>query len=641
MKKTVLSLIALLPLALSAQQVQEIKAKNNFPVSSETQVVATDLPVNHDYTKGKIGDQKLNKLKTYSYVEIGKTFYDLQTNASIGRRIMMHPDGTVSAVWTQDPTGATNFPNRGTGYNYNNGSAWGAIPTNRIETARTGWPSIGVLANGSEFTMGHVSSDGGWVLSKNTGKGKSDWTATTVADDGTNVPIWGRAAAGGNTIHLIGNYFSSTADGIAVVTRNGVSSPTTYSRSKDGGTTWDKLHTLLPGYDSTTYLFGGGDNYAIDVRDSIVAILIGGVTDNLLLWKSTNNGDDFTMIDVERFPFAPYNSKALIPNADRAATNDGSVDVMIDATGKVHAFWGRSFISDEDTTDEGYSFYPGTASLMHWAEGDTVKICGTTIDMDGDNTLNITAETTASLTAAGDLPTTTTVSYAARNGNTSVVTMPSAGVDANGNLYVTYSSAIEETYHVYNANYRDVLISYSTDGGKTWMGPQNLTQERNREAAFPCISKINNNFIHLLFQLDDLPGTNLQNNGNTGLHPVGSNSIMYAAIPTQDILNGVIGQNLLSSKEVVKTKEVFVVSQNYPNPFDNQTTVTIYLRANSDLNVTVQNALGQQVLAYNLGEMNAGNHELVIDGSELPAGVYFYTIGTEFNKVTRKMQITK
>jgi hypothetical protein len=641
MKRSVLSLIALLPFALSAQQVQELKQKNETPVAIEAKAIATDLPLKHDYTPGKTNDQKLNKLKTYSYVEIGKTFYDLQTNASIGRRIMMHPDGTISAVWTQDPTGATNFPNRGTGYNYNNGSAWGAVPTARVESSRTGWPSIGVLGDGSEFITGHISADGGWVLSKNTGKGKSDWTSSIVADDGVNVPIWGRAAAGGNYLHLIGNYCASTTDGIAVVTKNGIASPSSYSRSTDGGTTWDKLHILLPGYDSTKYANGGGDNYAIDVKDSIVAILIGGLGDDLTLWKSTNNGDDFTMIEVENFPFSPYNSKVLIPTAERAPTNDGAVDVLIDATGKVHAFWARSYIADEDTTDEGFSFYPGTASLLHWAEGDTVKVCGSSIDMNQNQELNITAETTSALTAAGDLPTTTTVSYAARNGNTSVVTMPSAGVDANGNLYVTYSSAIEETYHVYNANFRDVLISYSTDGGKTWMGPQNLTQERNREAAFPCISKNNNNFIHLVFQLDELPGTNLQNNGNTGLHPVGSNSIMYAAIPTQDILNNVIGQNLLSEKSIEKTPEVFVVSQNYPNPFKNQTTVTIYLRANSDLNVTVQNALGQQVLAYELGNMNAGNHELVIDGSQLPAGVYFYTVGSEFNKVTRKMQITK
>jgi hypothetical protein len=312
---------------------------------------------------------------------------------------------------------------------------------------------------------------------------------------------------------------------------------------------------------------------------------------------------------------------------------------MIDNNNKVHCFWARSFISDEDTSDTGFSFYPGTATLMHWAEGDTAKVCGSTIDMNGDNTINFTRETFSALTGTGDLP--ADVTYAARNGNTSALTMPSAGIDANGNLYVTYSSPIEETYHVYNANYRDVLISYSTDGGKTWMGPQNLTQERSREVSFPCISKINNNFIHLVFQMDELPGTNLQNNGNTGLHPVGVNSIMYAAIPTSDILNNVIGRNLLSDNKVNKTPQVFVVNQNYPNPFDKQTSVLIYLRADSDVEVTVKNALGQTVNAFAVNNLMAGNHEIVIDGSSLSEGIYYYTIETGANSVTRKMQVTK
>lgn len=638
MKKSVLSILMMTPFILAAQQVKEIKVSNNEPVFINGKQVASDAqkfdfgPVNHNTVK-------LNKIKTYNYTEIGRTYYDLQTNASVGRRIMMHPNGTVSAVWSTDPDGGNGFPNRGTGYNFYNNTNWNAVSSSRIENARGGWPSIGVLDGNIEFTMSHVSTDGGFLLTKNTGLGNTNWTSTKVADDGANVPIWGRAASSGNTIHLICNYYASTTDGIPVVTRNGVPSPTTYSRSKDGGATWDKLHILLPGYDSTKYAAGGGDNYAIDVKGDTVAILIGGLGDDLTLWKSTDGGDNFTMIDVEPFAYSPYNAKVLIPTTAPEPTNDGSVDVLIDNNNIVHCFWARSFITDTDTSDTGYSFYPGTTSLMHWAEGDTIKVCGATIDMNGDNTINLTRETFSALTASGDLP--ADVTYAARNGNTSALTMPSSGIDANGNLFVTYSSPIEETYHVYNANFRNVLISYSTDGGKTWMGPQNLTQERNREASFPCISKRNNNFIHLVFQLDELPGTNLQNNGNTGLHPVGVNSIMYAAIPTSDILNNVIGRNLLSDNQVKKAPQVFVVSQNYPNPFDKQTSVLIYLRADSDVNVTVKNALGQTVNAFTVNNLMAGNHEINIDGSSLSEGIYYYTIETEANSVTRKMQVTR
>lgn len=637
MKKSVLTILSFVPAALIAQQVKELPVVHDIPVSVENRSQSVDLPVFPQGETVNGNNAKLNKLKTYTYTEIGRTYYDLQTNGSIGRRIILHADGTISAVWTNDPDGGNNFPNRGTGYNHWNKSSWGAAPTTRIDNNRTGWPSIGVLNGNIEFVMGHISTDGGWVLSKNTGIGSNNWTSSNVADDGSRVPIWGRAVSSGNTIHLIGNYYSSTTDGIAEVKINGITNPTTYSRSKDGGATWDKLHTLLPGYDSTKYLIGGGDNYAMDIKGDTVAILIGGITDDLTLWKSTDGGDNFTMIDVEPFPYSPYNSKVLIPTADRVPTNDGSVDVMIDGNGIVHCFWGRSFIADEDTTDTGYSFYPGTASLIHWAEGDTIKVCGATIDMNGDATLNITRETFSALNADGTLP--ADVSYASRNGNTSVVTMPSAGRDANGNLFVIYSAAIEETYHVYNSNYRDVLISYSTNGGKTWMGPQNLTQERSREATFGCMSKMNNEFVHFIFQLDELPGTNLQNNGTTGLHPVGVNSVMYAAVPVSDILGNVIGQNLLSAEEKKIDQKVMVVSQQGPNPFDESTEILIWLSKAGDVNATIQNNLGQVVNSFELKDLNPGNHRLEINGTELPAGIYYYTLESAGSKVTRKMQV--
>jgi hypothetical protein len=50
--------------------------------------------------------------------QIGKTFYDLQSNVSVGNRIVRHSDGTVSAVWIEScAAGAPSFSTRGTGYN--------------------------------------------------------------------------------------------------------------------------------------------------------------------------------------------------------------------------------------------------------------------------------------------------------------------------------------------------------------------------------------------------------------------------------------------------------------------------------------------------------------------------------------------
>ena len=77
--------------------------------------------------------------------------------------------------------------------------------------------------------------------------------------------------------------------------------------------------------------------------------------------------------------------------------------------------------------------------MMHWAEGDAAPaICGGMIDFDGDGALTISSESFSSLDANSNL--TGTLSSATRTGSTSLVTMPSASVDANGNLFVVYSA---------------------------------------------------------------------------------------------------------------------------------------------------------------------------------------------------------
>ncbi|MBI3518166.1 MAG: hypothetical protein HY062_02250 [Bacteroidetes bacterium] len=63
---------------------------------------------------------------------IGHTWYDLESNASVGDRIYVNPDGSIAACWTMEPDlGAgdpgTTYANRGTGYNYYDGSAWGCL----------------------------------------------------------------------------------------------------------------------------------------------------------------------------------------------------------------------------------------------------------------------------------------------------------------------------------------------------------------------------------------------------------------------------------------------------------------------------------------------------------------------------------
>jgi len=84
-----------------------------------------------------------------SFVRIGSTYYDLQSNYSTAHRVVMHKDQAISAAWTTSYSGAQGFPGRGTGYNFRTAAGvWGQSDSSRVENVRTGWPCIGVLSMG-------------------------------------------------------------------------------------------------------------------------------------------------------------------------------------------------------------------------------------------------------------------------------------------------------------------------------------------------------------------------------------------------------------------------------------------------------------------------------------------------------------
>lgn len=574
----------------------------------------------------------------YDFVLIGNTFYDLQTNASISNRITLHDDGTVSTVHT---TAANNiFSDRGTGYNYYNGSTWLKSvngQSTRIESSRTGWPSIGSLSNGKEITMGHSAANGGWVLSTNSAKGKDDWTEKTVLEESGARPIWGRMATSGMNVYVISNYAdSSNANEPRAPTRKGVRAPMTYSRSIDGGANWVDVHTMLPNYDSVRNSSGAGDRYSITAKDSFVAIITGGITEDVSMWKSSNFGVTFTKTILDSFKYAPYSADSLM--LDTPYTSDGTYDILIDGKGNVHAWWGLARVLDEDVSDESISLFPGVGGLVYWNEitaTSTLISARNNFDSDEDGVLSIASGTTASLTG-GDVP--DGVTSVARLGNTSLLHMPSSGLGDDGTIYCTFSIPMEGILDINNLNYRDIFIMYSEDDGATWSKEKNLTQRPTMEDEFGCIAKKVNDFVHLLFQSDLLPGTNLQNNSaNFDNHPVPEegNDILYAAIPVSLIKSSEFG--LVSTIDFKNSGNVFIVSQNQPNPFTGSTSVLTFLDNNSDVNVNVVNAMGQVVLNNNYENLKKGNNQITIDGTTLFSGIYFYTITAGKNSVTKRM----
>ncbi|HSD63156.1 MAG TPA: M28 family peptidase [Ignavibacteriaceae bacterium] len=70
----------------------------------------------------------------------------------------------------------------------------------------------------------------------------------------------------------------------------------------------------------------------------------------------------------------------------------------------------------------------------------------------------------------------------------------------------------------------------------------------------------------------------------------------------------------------------FVLEQNYPNPFNPSTKISFSIPQSSNVKIAVYNLVGEQVTVLLNGNMEAGNHVINFNASDLPSGVYLCRI---------------
>jgi|GEM_PF-746805 len=102
-----------------------------------------------------------------------------------------------------------------------------------------------------------------------------------------------------------------------------------------------------------------------------------------------------------------------------------------------------------------------------------------------------------------------------------------------------------------------------------------------------------------------------------------------------------ITRNLGVSREITENPQEFSLSQNYPNPFNPTSTIEFTLPAATDVKLEVYNINGQLVSTLVDSRMNAGQHSVVFDASNLASGVYLYRIIAGNFVETRQMTLIK
>ena len=92
------------------------------------------------------------------------------------------------------------------------------------------------------------------------------------------------------------------------------------------------------------------------------------------------------------------------------------------------------------------------------------------------------------------------------------------------------------------------------------------------------------------------------------------------------------------SSSVPTTPEL---SQNFPNPFNPETSIYFELPESGMVDLSVYSVSGELVATLAHSEMAAGSHNVVFDGSNLSSGIYFYSLTAGNQTITRKMTLIK
>jgi hypothetical protein len=217
----------------------------------------------------------------------------------------------------------------------------------------------------------------------------------------------------------------------------------------------------------------------------------------------------------------------------------------------------------------------------------------------------------------------------------------------------------------------DILGRLSTDGGETWGGEIRLTYNQKADESSPVVygNRLNVMWHDLRYRnypdhLNEISHSFSYDDGSTWSpvemitpHP----GPAYYPTPGVDWESGGIhffykefidgadhmfymyGSNFtgIEDEKTPNLPESPAILTNYPNPFNESTTIKYQLSNNSDVRLSIYNLLGEKITDLVDERQPAGEHEIAWDASEYSSGIYLYKLTAGDKVFTKRMTLLK
>lgn len=452
------------------------------------------------------------------------------------------------------------------------GTTWTTFNQVRVPDRKSGYPSldigqgpIGCIPIISNHGIVGTTLQSSIFLDDPPGTGVFTEIDASLAFGGSDEPVFAEVAG--------------TANGSAVLLGSRLAAGTSHYTQTSDYISWLPWGVLTPDLVSDGFVAEGNST-------GRVGVVVGSPFGPLSWFESTNNGSSWPPSPVEIVP-------AEIPAGSDTFVILQGLDLAYPAADTMIAFGTAKLVEGNPTSrNEGIGFWSESTGFVLAVPHDSVPGAVDTL--------------------------------LKRQVNQNTVTCPGIGISGS-TIVLVFQAFMPET-SASGFNYSDIFYTYSTNRGRNWSHPQNITNTPLLDERYPSISKWNSpGDANIVFQEDQQPGSAVFGGDNSPLARVRQKFVRIGGLPT-----GVDGP-----RESVPTE--FSLEQNYPNPFNPTTTLKFNIPHSAFVALRVYDALGREVSTLVNEVKPPGTYEVKWDASGFASGVYMYRLQAGQYVVTKKM----